>query len=121
MATFKVPPPVFSDDISYNDWKINVELWSRSIRDEQLNKKQKAIVLYQSLKGTLQKTILSEITIDDIDHNDGIKNILTAMDSFYKKDQVKSGCAALDKLIKYRRPKDVSINKFIIDINLEDE
>ena len=40
------------------------------------------------------------------------------MDSFYKTDQVKSGCAALDKLIKYRRPKDLAIDKFFIEMNL---
>ena len=119
MASYKVPPPVFSDDITYSDWKTNVELWSRSILETQLNKKQKAIILYQSLKNEVQKTVLSEIGIDDIDHTDGIKNILTAMDSFYEKDKVKSGCTALDQLMKYRRPKDLPIDKFIIDINLK--
>ena len=119
MASYKVPPPVFSDDITFSDWKIDVNLWSRSILDSQLNKSQKAIILYQSLKNEVKKTILSEIGIDDIDHVDGIKNIFKAMSSYYEKDQVKSGCAALDKLMKYRRPKEVSIDKFIIDFNLK--
>ena len=103
MASYKVPPPVFSDDTTFPDWKIDVNLWSRSILDTQLNKSQKAIILYQSLKNEVKKTILSEIGIDDIDHVDGIKNIFKAMSSYYEKDQVKSGCVALDKLMNKPR------------------
>ena len=119
MATYKVPPPQFSEEISYPDWKIDVELWARGILDSQMNKKQKAIYLYQSLNVTVRQTVLSEVTIDEIDHDDGIKNIFTAMDCFYQKDQVKSGCVVLDNLIKYRKPKDLPINKFLIEFNLK--
>ena len=49
----------------------------------------------------------------------GIKNIFTAMDCFYQKDKVKSGCVVLDNLIKYRKPKDLPINKFLIEFNLK--
>ena len=118
MASFKVPPPVFSEDCLYSDWKVDVDLWSRSILDSQLNKKQKSIVLYQSLPTTVRKTVLSTVTIENIDHDDGIKNILTAMDSFYKKDQVRSGCTEIKKLLKYRRPKSMAMDKFFIEINL---
>lgn len=118
MASFKVPPPVFSEDCLYSDWKTDVDLWSRMILDSQLNKKQKSIALYQSLPKTVRKTVLTKVTIANIDHEDGIKNILTAMDGFYQKDKVRSGCTEIKKLMKYRRPTSMAIDKFFIELNL---
>lgn len=114
----KVPPPVFTEDCTYADWKVDVQLWSRSIYDSQLSKKQKSIALYQSLPAPVRKTVLSTITIDDIDSDDGVKNIFKAMDKFYQKDEVRTGCTEIKKLLRYRRPKDVPLDKFFIEMNL---
>jgi len=118
MSLYKVPPPVFTENCVYSDWKIDVDLWSRSILDSQLTKKQRSIVLYQSLPPPVRKTVLSSITIDDIDSDEGINKILEAMDKFYKKDDVRSGCSEIKKLLRYRRPKQMALDKFFIEINL---
>ena len=97
MASFKVPPPVFTEDCTYEDWKVDVDLWARSILDTQLTKKQKAILLYQSLPAPVRKTVISTITIDSIDDDGGVKNIKAAMDKFYQKDKKRVGCAVISR------------------------
>lgn len=115
MSTFKAPPRK-SEDITYANWKKEIQIWSfQSSLDE--NKKGSALFL--SLEGKARQTVLAELETDKINCNDGIKNILAILDKFYKKDSIKSACTAFNDFIDYRRGKDVSLNDFLIEFNLK--
>lgn len=113
--TLKVPPEMRSD-LSYLEWKKEVTIWQRGTT---VAKEKQGIALAWRLKGNVRKTIFQEVDIDKMDCADGVKNILEALDNYFKQDTAQAGLVALDSLIEYRRPPHMSYKEFVMNFHVK--
>ena len=78
-ANFKNPPEM-KDDLLYEDWKLELEIWC-SFTD--LDKKRKGPAIFLTLKGKARETILAEVKPADLTGDNGVTKITDALDKLY--------------------------------------
>lgn len=109
-------PPRKTEDLTYDNWKKEIGIWEFQ---SNLEKSKKGGALFLSLEGKARQTVLAEVEVDAINCDDGVTNILGALDRFYKKDESKSAFSAFDDFIKYRRDPGMSLKDYLIEFNLK--
>ena len=109
-------PPAMRDDLTYNEWKHELKVWCGGTNVE---KKKQGFTLAWSLTGDVRKTVMSEVSIEELDCEDGIKNVLKVLDKHFEKDTAQAGLLAFDAFIEYKRPSDLSIKDYLISFNLK--
>ena len=108
------------DDFPYADWKKEVKIWCTFT---ELDKKKQGGALFLSLKGKARETVLAGIADIDTEFakDDIVDKIIKCLDSLYLKDTTESAFEAFDSFIKFRRPKDMSIQKYLVEFNLKNK
>ena len=108
-------PPVMRDDLSYKDWKSDIEIWSdfTDIEDEK-----KGGAVFLTLTGKAQQTVRAAVTRDNLKTATGLKNVLAALDALYLKDELSTGFAAFEDFTSYRRPVSTSVQDFMVEFNI---
>ena len=81
MSTNKVPS-LLSDTPQYTDWKKKVKICASFTT---LEKKKQGAAILLTLKGPAEEAVL-EIDEEQINHDDGMKNVLEKLDKLYLKD-----------------------------------
>ena len=76
-------PPVLTKDITYNTWKKELEIW-RAFTS--IDKKKQAPAIFLTLSGQAREAV-SELPIKQLTDDNGVKNLLTALDALYLKDE----------------------------------
>ena len=69
-------PPRKTDDLTYENWKKEVSIWQFQTNVE-TNKQGGALFL--SLEGKPRQTVLAEVTVADINSEQGVSNIFKAV------------------------------------------
>lgn len=108
-ARNKDPPPLHKAK-SYEDWLLLLDFW-QEYTTLPLNKQGPTLIL------TLQDEALEaalELKKEDVSSNNGIKNIITKLDSIYKKDKTIKNFKHLEDFEDYRR-KNESIDQYLIE------
>lgn len=107
------------DDTTYVDWKKEVEIWC-AFTD--LNAQKQGGALFLSLKGKARETVLASIDdVKDFEKDGIVEKILQSLDTLYLKDTTETAFEAFDDFIKFRRPKSMSIQKYLLDFNLKNK
>lgn len=109
-------PPAMTDGLSYKDWVKELEIWSRFT---EMNKNKQGGALFLTLEGKPRRTVLDEVTADQIDSADGVKHITKVLDALFLKDKSQMGFQAYDEFIKFRRTGNTPISDFLVDFNLK--
>ena len=115
MSTSYKNPPKLRADMLYEDWKKDIKIWKRAT---ELDKKKQGAVLFGSLEGKMKDTVREEVEETDFDNDDIVDKIIASLDKLLKKDEAEQSYQAFHKFITYRRPKDMSIEKFIQEFTL---
>ena len=115
-ANYYKAPPRKTDHITYDNWKKEVKIWEFQ---SNLDNAKRGSALLLSLEGKPRETVLAEVEIDQINCEDGVKNIFIALDRFYKKDEAKSAYFAFDDFVKYKRDPKMSLKDYLIEFNLK--
>ena len=110
--------PVMRDDAHYSDWKKELMIWQKANIIRGVDKKVLAAELFESLQGKARATVLSELDIDVILHDDGIKNILAKLSEYFTGDKVHNSFQAHDELLKFRRDPSMSLEDYLIEFQL---
>jgi hypothetical protein len=85
MATAYKNPPNFDDQRdNYEVWKNELEIWQR-VTD--LEKKKQALAVTLTLRGQARTKAL-EIKAETLNTEDGMSELLNALDSIFQKDKV---------------------------------
>ena len=113
-ANFK-HPPMMKEDISYEDWKSDVEVWS-DITD--LEDKNKGGAVFLTLEGKARETVRAGVTRAEMKADDGLTKILTCLDELFKEDATRKSFNAFEHFIKFKRPSDMSMENFIVEFNI---
>ena len=82
-------PPLLHKDIAYSTWKRELAIWQAFTSIE--NKKQ-APAIFLTLTGQAREAAL-EIDIEKLNAEDGVKNLIDALDKLYLQDEA---CSAYE-------------------------
>ena len=75
-------PPTLSDDIQYESWVKEVQLWSLCCK---LDKSEQGPALALSLSGNSRDAAM-DIDVATLNSNDGLQSIINKLDGLYLKD-----------------------------------
>ena len=103
-------PPLLHKDIAYSTWKRELAIWQAFTSIE--NKKQ-APAIFLTLTGQAREAAL-EIDIEKLNAEDGVKNLIDALDKLYLQDEACSAYEAYEMFEKFVRPAEMSIADYII-------
>ena len=106
LRSTKYPPAMYDP---YNEWKNELVAW-KHLTD--LPEDKHGAALLRSLDGDAKKAA-QKVPIQTIITAEGWKEILAELDKLYEKDKSASKYNAFDKLIKFRRPDDMTLNDYL--------
>ena len=115
MASFKNPPEM-RDGLTYDDWKKEMKIWCSFT---EIEKKRQGPAVFLTLKGKARETVLAEVEAEKLQTDDGLSNIIKALDNLYKRSDSESAFTAFENFIKFRRPSSMSIQDYIIEFNIK--
>ena len=104
-----------TDELSYEDWKNDIEVWS-DITDLENTKQGGAVFL--SLTGKAQATVRAGVSRDEMKSASGVELILKCLDKLYKKDATRSAFNAYEHFTEFKRSPDMSIEDYMIEFNI---
>ena len=110
MATNYKAPPILEDEVSYGRWKKELALWE-IFTDLPLKKRGAAVSL--SLSGKARDIAIS-IPIEDLQKDDGLKNLTESLDKLFLKDIDQRIYYAYEDFELLKRKHDTSMTEFII-------
>lgn len=102
-------PPALSKSSTYETWLKEIKIWQK-FTDLTVGKQGPAIFL--TLEGKAREAVL-ELEVNDISGDEGVKNIISKLNTLYLKDKTQSAYEAYDIFEKFRRPSDMSITEYI--------
>lgn len=109
-------PPLMRQDLSYADWKKELDIWS-DFTD--LENTQKAGAVFLTLKDKARQVVLDGTTRDELKADTGLQSLITCLDTLFKKDETQSGFSAYETFINYKRSKSMTIEDYLIEFNLK--
>ena len=107
---FSIPPKLEHGD-NYENWEKSLKLW-RLITDIPNSKQGAALVL--QLSGKARESAL-ELTIEQINGENGIDEILEKLGGIYKKDNVDTAYEAFENFISFKRDSSMNITDYIVE------
>ena len=111
--------PVMKKDRPYTDWKKELWIWESTNTTLDVDKKIQAGVLFESLEGIARDTVLSELSVEEISHADGVRNIIKTLDEYFIGNETQNAFKAIDDIMTYKRKADLSMEKFIVEFQLK--
>lgn len=111
--------PFMRDDLLYCDWKKEMTIWEKTNIIRGVDKSVLAGELFESLQGKARATVLSELEIDSILCDDGVKNICDKLDEFFDGNQVQNAFQAHDELLKFRRSPNMNLEEFLVEFQIK--
>ena len=101
-------PPAFKKGDDYDKWCKKIRIWQAFTN---LEAKRQGPALFLALQDDAQDAVL-ELDADKIKGIDGVEQIITCLDSLFKKDKTQCAFEALETFESYKRPKDLPITDF---------
>ena len=110
--------PVMKQDQPFEDWRKELHIWELTNTSLKVEPNIQAGILFESLEGKQRQTVLSELSVKDIASDDGVQNIVKTLSFFYSGNETQNGFTAIDNLLNYKRPTNLSLDEFIVEFNL---
>ena len=111
--------PVMRENQPYGDWKKELNIWHVTNTTAEVDSKLQAGVLFESLEGIARKTVLSELTVDEITHTNGVANIISTLDHFFIGNETHNAFSAMDELMSFKCDKDSTLSNFVVEFQLK--
>ena len=107
-------PPKFGGDKTYERWKTELEGWSLVTKVE---KRAQALTIALSFgEGSeVRDKVFSELNINELHAEDGMKKLIENLDKWYKKDELSDAHESWGKFYEYKRNEDCTIEAYILE------
>ncbi|XP_057302644.1 uncharacterized protein LOC130636814 [Hydractinia symbiolongicarpus] len=109
-------PPVFNDKKPYNRYVDELKAWTLLI---DLEKQKQGIAVALSLpkedSTQVRDKVFSEISIADLNKEDGIDTLIAFMDNLFKKDELTDMYKHYTNFDRYKRKSDETMESYIIE------
>ena len=107
--TFGDSPPVLNKNVIYTQWKREVLIWQLGTSVED---KKQASRVFSKLEGKV-RDFASRLSLEELGDKDGVKKLIAHLDVFHKKDEAQTLFIAIERLEKYYRGQNESIQDYI--------
>lgn len=111
--------PAMRENQLYGDWKKELNIWHVTNTTMEVDSKMQAGVLFESLEGIARETVLSELTVDEITHTNGVANIISTLDHFFIGNETQNAFTAMDELMNFKCNKDSTLYNFVVEFQLK--
>lgn len=111
--------PTMSDTQPFLDWKKELQIWQVTNEALGVSGKVQAGTLFHQLDDISRRTVSSELTLEEITHEDGVNNIIRTLDKFYLENETQSAFTAIDDLMQFKWEKSQTLENFIIAFQLK--
>ena len=114
-VNYKVPP-VFTTQKPYSRWIDEVKAW-QALTD--LDEKKRGIAIALSLpedgQNSIRDKVFSELTVDQLNADDGVTKLIQFMDKIFKKDELSEAYEVYVDFDRFRRSKVSSMEDYVIE------
>ena len=104
-------PPLLTKDISYSNWKDEVNIWKDFI---DIPDEKKGSAVFLSLTGQAREAVRQEVTPDKLKEKTGLANVFTCLDKIYLKDSTCLAYEAYEEFERFVKPAEMKISDYII-------
>ena len=118
MSSKVTKAPVMKKDQQYIDWKKELQIWQCTNEVLKIDKKLLAGVLFESLEGIARQTVLSELSVSEISHENGVEKIIETLDEYFIGNETQNAFNAMEELLQYKCEKGTSMENFLVDFNI---
>ena len=107
-------PPKFGGDKTYERWKTEIEGWKLVTKVE---KKSQAITVALSFDegSEVRDKVFSELDIDKLHVEEGLKTLIENLDKWYLKDSLSSAYESWSNFYKFKRSENCSMETYILE------
>ena len=105
------PPEFHEDNISYEEYKKEVQIWQLL---KICSKKAEGPLIFRTLKGRA-KSVALELSVEEIGSDDGLELIMGKLDKLYLTEKNQRIYMALEDFENFRRSENGSMSEFIIE------
>lgn len=110
-------------DKLYADWKKELCIWQATNAALGVEGKVQAGMLFGSLSTAKDdvpyKTVLNELTVEEISSEDGVKNIIRILDQYYIGNETQMAFSNIDDLMRFKCKPGTSIENFLIEFQIK--
>ena len=109
-----VNPPKFGGDKTYERWKVELDAWKLVTKVE---KKSQALTIALSFEESseVRDKVFSEIKIEELHNDDGLKKLIECLDKWYKKDELSEAYESWNNFYKFKKSEDTSMDAYILE------
>ena len=104
-------PPALTKDITYATWKKEISIWQLFTS---LERKKQGPAIFLSLSSQAHEAVL-ELELDELNDDNGVKNLLEKLDKLYLKDDTHSADEAYKRFETFSRAPSMTVSDYIIE------
>ena len=111
-ANYKVPP-VFTTQKPYSRWLEEVKAWEK-LTD--LDAKKRGIAIALSLpegQNAIRDKVFSELSIDELNEDEGVKKLTDFMDKIFKKDELSEAYEVYTEFDRFKRSMVKTMEEYV--------
>ncbi|KAK6184040.1 hypothetical protein SNE40_006584 [Patella caerulea] len=118
-SAYKAPPP-FSDSKPYSRWIDEIKAW-QCLTDLDESKQALAVALTfdEHDPSGIRDKVFSDLPLDTLKSDDGMKELIQYMDKLFKKDQLSEAYEVYTEFDRFRRQPDLKMETFGIRKTLQ--
>lgn len=114
-VNYKVPP-AFSEQKPYSRWLDEIKAWE-ALTELEAKKRGVAIALSLPEEGqsSIRDKVFSELSIENLSAEDGVKKLTDFMDTIFKKDELSEAYEVYTEFDRFRRSKVNSMEDYVTE------
>ena len=103
-------PPVFSDNKPYTRWVDEVQVW-QTVTELEIKKQGPAIALSLPEESSIRDKVFSELGVDKLHTDDGVKTLINFLDKIYKQDELSAAYEVYTQFDRYEKTPNMTMKK----------
>ena len=111
--------PVMKPNQMYEHWRKELQIWKATNTALGVKPKVQAGCLFEALEGIPRQTVLSELSVEKISCDHGVKNIIETLNHFYCGNPLQKAFNALDDLMQFKYSSDSTTENFLMMFQLK--
>ena len=109
-------PPKFSENKPYSRWVDEIKVW-QTVTELEPKKQGPAIALSLPEDSTVRDKVFSELGVDILNSDDGVKQLLLYLDKIYKQDELSTAYEAYTSFDRFKKTSTMSMENYLIDFD----
>ena len=102
-------PPQLTNEISYTDWKKEIDFWQIAT---DIKPEKQGAAIFLSLSGKSREAVL-ELTKEEIAGANGVTKVTEKLDELWKEDDKKQAFNAYESFEQFQRPHEMGVTDFL--------